>query len=313
MTVAALLGLTVGLGLWLAATAIRPRPTPLGHVLAALHRPATPIPTGPRWTGRLLHGAAAVGIVVPSQALALAGSTPHRWARDKVLATAAGACVPAAAVAALTAVGLDPPAAVWLAAPVGAAVGFVWPDLRLAEQLKARRTGFAHALSAYLDLVNVILAGGGGIETALLAAADAGDGWAFARLRHALERARRLNRPLWTAFDDLGAELGVDELRDLASAIGLAGAHGARIRSSLAVKADTMRAHQIAATEAAAEATTERMNVPTAVLLLGFLLFIVFPAVTAITSVSDAPCPEGTLDCPTTPPVPAGPTLETLP
>ena len=166
----------------------------------------------------------------------------------------------------------------------------ILPDLTLKDKVEERRKGFQYALSAYLDLVNVILAGGAGIETALIAAADAGDGWAFGLLRRELHRAQRINRPLWTAFDDLGAQLGVGELRDLASSLGLAGSQGARVRSSLAVKADTLRARQIAETEATAEATTERMNVPTAVLLLGFLVFIVYPAVTAITGTTNTTC-----------------------
>ena len=89
----------------------------------------------------------------------------------------------------------------------------------------------------------------------------------------------------------------------------LAGAQGARIRASLATKADTLRAHQIAETEAAAEATTERMNLPTAVLLFGFLLFIVFPAVTAITGITDEACPPGSLGCPQPAEQPSGPGL----
>lgn len=87
----------------------------------------------------------------------------------------------------------------------------------------------------------MILAGGGGSETALVAAADAGDGWAFAKLRHALHRAQRVNEPLWTAFDDLG-ELG-------SAIIGLAGAQVARIRVSFAARADMPPPHQIAETE----------------------------------------------------------------
>jgi hypothetical protein len=68
--------------------------------------------------------------------------------------------------------------------------------------------------------------------------------------------------------------------------VSLAGSHGARIRASLAAKADTLRGHQVAETEAAAEAATERMTIPVAVLLLGFLLFIAYPAVSQITSIS---------------------------
>ena len=58
------------------------------------------------------------------------------------------------------------------------------------------------------------------------------------------------------------------------------------IRSSLAAKADTLRGHQVAETEAAAESATERMTIPVAVLLFGFLVFVAYPAVQQITTVS---------------------------
>jgi len=303
MMVPLLLGLACGVGLWVAIVALKPRPVPLGQAIANLHRPTateTPSAGGPV-TGRVLELLTALGVRTPQreQQLALAGITPEAWARDKLIGATGGLAVPLLVWAALTGIGIQVPAAVGLLALAGGIAGFFLPDLKLKEQVVQRRKAFRYALSAYLDLVNVILAGGGGIETALVAAADAGDGWAFARLRHALHRAQRINQPLWTAFDDLGAELGVPELRDLASSIGLAGAQGARIRASLAVKADTLRSHQISETEAAAEATTERMNLPTAVLLLGFLIFIVFPAVTAITGVNTTTCMPGDADCET--------------
>jgi Flp pilus assembly protein TadB len=303
MMVPLLLGLACGVGLWVAAVAARPRPVPLAQALADLDRPpaTNQPPTAGPVLGRLLELLTAIGIRTPAreQQLALAGTTPQVWARDKLVGATGGLAGPLMVWAALTGIGIQVPPAVGLLVVAGGAAGWFLPDLRLKEQVEQRRKAFQYALSAYLDLVNVILAGGGGIETALVAAADAGDGWAFARLRHALHRAQRINQPLWTAFDDLGAELGVPELRDLASSIGLAGAQGARIRASLAVKADTLRSHQIAETEAAAEATTERMNLPTAVLLLGFLVFIVFPAVTAITGVNAGTCIPGGPDCPT--------------
>ena len=303
MTASLLLGLLCGVGLWIAAVALRPRPVPLDRALADLRRPvesADPVSAAPS-PSRLLELLTAAGLRTPQrdQQLALAGITPEAWARDKLIGAAGGLAVPLLVWAALRVVGIQVPAAVGLLALATGVAGWFLPDLRLRDQVEQRRKAFQYALSAYLDLVNVILAGGGGTETALIAAADAGDGWAFAKLRHALHRAQRINQPLWTAFDDLGEELGVAELRDLASSIGLAGAQGARIRASLAVKADTLRSHQIAETEAAAEATTERMNLPTAVLLLGFLIFIVFPAVTAITGVNAGTCIPGQPDCAT--------------
>lgn len=298
MTVALLFGIVAGLGLWMCAVALRPRPVPLAEVLDALERPAGQEDDANRSTLLRLAGAVGARSATVDQRLALAGRTPESWARDKVVGTLGGALVPLLVWATLLSLCLRPPPTVALLAVAGAVGGWLLPDISLREQVDRRRKAFQYALSAYLDLVNVILAGGGGIETGLVAAADAGDGWAFAELRHALHRAQRINQPLWTAFDDLGTTLGVPELRDLASSIGLAGAQGARVRQSLAVKADTLRRHQIAETEAVAEATTERMNLPTAVLLLGFLLFVVFPAVTAITGVGEGACTPGATDCP---------------
>jgi Flp pilus assembly protein TadB len=285
--------------MWLALVALRPAPVPLARVLSEIEEPALMLPAGPggsasSWAVRVVDRLGVRGRRRDQQ-LALAGVPAAIWARDKLLGATVGLAVPLLVWTTLAAVDVALPPVTLLVAGACAVGGFILPDLRLRDQVDARRRGFQYALSAYLDLVNIILAGGGGIETALGAAADAGDGWAFAELRRGLHTAQRINQPLWTAFDDLGARLDVPELRDLASSLGLAGSQGVRIRASLAVKADTLRARQIAQTEAAAEATTERMNIPTAVLLLGFLLFIVFPAVTAITgTTSPTQCLDGT-------------------
>jgi Flp pilus assembly protein TadB len=150
------------------------------------------------------------------------------------------------------------------------------------DRARARRDAFRTALSAYLDLVNVLLAGAAGTETALAAAAEAGDGWAFAQLRATLERSRALRTSAWDAFDELGAELGVVELQELAASIRLAGEQGAKIKTSLASKAASLRVQQLARTEAAAHAASERMAIPNVVLFLGFLIFAGYPALISI-------------------------------
>ncbi len=162
----------------------------------------------------------------------------------------------------------------------------MWPDIRLSEQIDRRRRDFRYSLSAYLDLVTIILAGGGGLETALQTAADLGDGWAFAEIRTALRNARLTNRTVWDVFDELGEELGVPELRDSAL---LAGDQGARIRASLSAKADSMRANQTAAIEAQAEAATEKMLLPVITLVVGMILFIGFGVVQAISTPGAVP------------------------
>jgi Flp pilus assembly protein TadB len=142
-----------------------------------------------------------------------------------------------------------------------------------------RRDGFRHALSAFLDLVVISLAGGAGIEQALTSAAAVGTGPAFARLRGALEAARITRQPPWSHLAALGQALGVSEMEELAASITLAGTEGAKVKTSLAAKAATLRAHQLAAAETQAQAATERMSLPLVLLFAGFLLLVGFPAI----------------------------------
>lgn len=292
----ALLGAGVGLGIWIILRAVRPRPAPLGQALAALDR-RSPVATADvgvasleRHIGRAarrLVGTLGGDLDRLEPDLRVLERTPARHALDKLVGALGGLTVPLLVWAGLGFTGIRLPIAGILGLSAAAAVaGWVLPDHALAEQAERRRKAFRHALSSYLDLVNVIIAGGGGIQTALYTAAEAGDGWAFAAIRRSLDRARLTQRSPWDTFADLSDDLGVPELAELAAAVSLAGTHGARIRSSLAAKADTLRGHQVAETEAAAESATERMTIPVAVLLFGFLVFVAYPAVQQITTVS---------------------------
>lgn len=298
MIVLAAFGAGAGLGAWLSLRSLTPRPTPLSAIQAALGQPGTPAaqPAARSRSTRTAAETAARRILESAgdrpeeraRTLRLAGRTAGQHALEKLVGAAGGVLGMVMIGAGLTLTGIAPPPVVLaVAAAATGAGGYLLPESTLREQAAKRRRAFRHALSSYLDLVNVILAGGGGIETSLHAAADAGDGWAFAAIRQSLDRARLTNRSPWDTFSDLGADLGVEELRELAASVELAGSHGARIRASLAAKADSLRGHQIAETEAAAEAATERMTIPVAVLLFGFLAFIAYPAIHQITTVSN--------------------------
>jgi Flp pilus assembly protein TadB len=139
-----------------------------------------------------------------------------------------------------------------------------------------------HSFSGFLDLVNVLLAGGAGLETALVAAADAGDGPAFESLRAALVKAQTAHRSPWAELHDLGNRLGIDQIIEVAGSLQLAGEHGARVRTSLAARADSLRFRQMTEIEASANAATERMGLPMVMLFVGFLVLIGYPAVTHV-------------------------------
>jgi len=294
-------GAGIGVGVVLCIGALTPRPMPIDSLLAGLARPGQAL-TGDRHradagsdrVGRVARRAIeALGVDFGRYRhdLELVDRSNERHALDKLLGGIAGLLVPNLAGLALTSMGIGLPVGLVAVLSLGTAVvGFLMPDFMLRDEAEKRRRAFRHALSSYLDLVNVLLAGGAGIETALYAAADAGDGWGYQTIRSALRRARLTGQSPWDTFAALADDLGINELAELAANVSLAGSHGARIRASLAAKADTLRGHQVAETEAAAEAATERMTIPVAVLLLGFLLFIAYPAVSQITSVT-APHP----------------------
>jgi Flp pilus assembly protein TadB len=152
----------------------------------------------------------------------------------------------------------------------------------LRNSAQRRRKSFLHAFSSFLDLTNVLLAGGAGTETALLAAADAGDGWAFEQLRNALVRARSSHHSPWVELASLGERFNLVQVVEVAGSVQLAGEHGARIRSSLSAKAESLRHRQMSEIEASANSSTERMGVPMVLLFLAFIVLIGYPAVTLI-------------------------------
>lgn len=171
-----------------------------------------------------------------------------------------------------------------LALPVWSSIvlafaGFVVPWLGVRMSASERRRAFRHALGCFLDLVAVRLAGGAGVESALNLSAANGQGWVFGELRHALAEARLMGEPPWVGLDRLGTELGISELNELAASVTLAGAEGARVRSSIAAKARAIRLRGLADAESAAQAASERMSLPIVLLMVGFVVFLGYPAV----------------------------------
>ena len=296
--VMAFLGAGVGVGVWMLTRALQPRPLPLNQLAAILDRQGVAVNATPNDNEHLTSSQsllANIGTAVMRSLrltekpalvdqLRVLGKSMERHAYEKMLAATAGFALPVLFGTVLLAGGVAASPLILLLVGVAAAVlGFFYPDLPLAEKVEERRRAFRHAFSAYLDLVTILLAGGAGIESALEGAAESGDGWAFAEIRGALRRARLTRRTPWDAFDQLGHELGVNELIELAASVSLAGDHGARVKGSLTAKADALRAAQAAELEAAAETRTEKMIVPVVVMILGLVLFIAFGAVDAIT------------------------------
>lgn len=154
------------------------------------------------------------------------------------------------------------------------------PRRKIHREAEKIRRQLELATAVFLDLVNVLLAGGAGIETSVVAAANAGDGRGFSLIRLAVMRAQSARMSYWDSLAEVGETSGVPTLIEVAHTVRLAGEHGARIRYSLVSKAVALRKRNLAQLEHDEEQRTEKIGLPLVVLFLGFLLLIGYPAFT---------------------------------
>ena len=298
MTGVLMLSAGVGLGLWALAVWLWPPRPALAALVATVRadggtrRPVlAPVDgaTAGGWATRLgrpvIPVLRALGLPRPGLAsdLAITGRSIDTHLADQAALALAGLLLPAVSTG-LAALGGTTPG--WVM-PAGASLafvvaGFLLPELSVRAESARRRAAFRHALSAYLDLVHILLAGGSGVLGALHNAADLSDSWSFRQLRRALTTAELTRVSPWETLGQLGDELQIAELAELGASLSLAGTEGAKVRASLAAKAAALRARATSEAEAAATAANERTAFPTSLMALAFVLFIVYAAMAHI-------------------------------
>lgn len=215
------------------------------------------------------------------QDLALTGGSMEATLGRKLLAFTAGFVVVAGtAVALRVAAGVATPPAVVTAAALVVGAGFAFlPDVEARREASRKRREFRRALAAYLDLVALEMAGSAAPTEALPNAARVGGGWSMALLRETLWRASLSGQDQWDALTELGARIGVPELRDLGALVRLVGRDGARIRQTLTARATTMRRKELAEAEGEAGEKDQSMRLAQILIGFGFIVFLTYPAV----------------------------------
>ncbi|WP_328457570.1 type II secretion system F family protein [Streptomyces sp. NBC_00386] len=220
------------------------------------------------------------GVRVPAVSLALIGQGPGQFMLKKVALAALGLLCPVIATIPwiIAGVGLPfyVPAGVGL---VGAGLLFITPDLAVRDQAKRAREEFAHALSAYLDLVALKRAADAGPAEALEKAAEVGRGWPFLFLQGALRRARLEKIPPYQALSELAAEYDLPVLGDVADIMRGSATDGAAVYKALRARTAALNAELLADQAAEANAASEKMTAPGALLAVLVMLLMAFPAV----------------------------------
>ncbi len=152
----------------------------------------------------------------------------------------------------------------------------------LSSDAAVARKAIRHAVSLYLELAAVALAGGAGPSEAMRLGSRYGHGRGFALISSAIAGAEARRVSPYAALEDLGKRIGVTELIEVGKAMALADEKGAPIRSTLNTKADSVSFRLMNAEESAAESRSVAMSLPSVLMLSGFLLFLMFPFVAAL-------------------------------
>ena len=293
MIAALLSGFLVTAGITLIATGLTPQHHQLDRLVAHLHR--TPLVAA--------HPLDDANPVVVRVGRVVRAVTGHRLDEDPTLArhlrlvqrsldahachlaaaSMVGLCAPWLVAAVLRSVG--GPIGVLVPLWVGLIGGVLGPflvhvDLRTRARLVV--TDLRHQLSAYLDVVSMLLAANHGNEGALTTAAEAGDGRLFVELRRCLYETAAAGRPIATGLEPLGHQLGVPELVDVAATGALATTKGAPVSRALLAKTQSLRNTLSADTGQVALDRSVKLQIP--LVLMGFITIAtgIYPALGAI-------------------------------
>jgi len=152
------------------------------------------------------------------------------------------------------------------------------PSREAREKAEAARAEFRSALASLLDLVALERRARGSVPEALEAASEVASSPPFQLINSRLTLAARAGISPWQALHDLGEELDVNELRNLADIASVA-AEGAAVYQTLLAESRTLRHAELAAQHAAANVASEKLVYPLALLGIGFMLLVFVPAV----------------------------------
>ena len=273
LVAAVAVGLLFGAGVTALAWGVRPPLARLDRQVDAVLAGRAAVVDGPwrRWHDRLAAG-------TPSTALpdlTVLGRTPEEFVVSRLL-WATGGLVIATVVGGLVGVA---PTMLPVAGAAGAIAGWVLAVQVLHDQAaKARRT-LALALAAWTQMAALMIRAGIKDEQAMRRAAAAGDHWTFRMLADAMDRAVANQAELWSGLDDLGHEVDVTEIRQLAAELRLTETAGGTPTEALLARADALRQDELANQLSATKAAQLKQDIVLGALAVVLVVYVIYPTV----------------------------------
>ncbi|MEP7194331.1 MAG: secretion system protein F [Actinomycetota bacterium] len=287
-------GMISAAGLVLGVAALRPGAPRLSLVLAQLNvaAPVAAESTGagqptaarvPWWSRWLPPRAVAFAeryLGARSEDLNILGMSGPELAGRKAALALCGLLAPPVLGAVLLVDGVDVMGLLPALAGVGLGVlGWTAPSRRVAVRAAEAREEFLAALTAFLGLVGLERQARGSPTEALEEASRISGAWPFRMIHAELLRAELAGQQPWDGLRDLGQRVGVAQLANLADIVAAA-ADGAAVFETLLAEARNLRNAELSDQQAQAGVAGERMTLPAIVLAFGFIMLVLYPALT---------------------------------
>lgn len=232
---------------------------------------------------RLENWLAAKNLATPDVDLALIEWTRGRYLLTRLALSAIALLAAPLFVAMVTIGGGHIPYAVPQAASVFLALG-VWygTGVWVKGQAEQRRYEMREALVSFLTILALFKASGEAMSTALQQASKVSDAWTFRRIEARLSASFRAGASPQDGLEQLGKDLGIDELTDVAEITATANLEGAAVFTTLLARADALRNEMQAESEANASADSVRLGIPKALLVMTGVAFMMYPLIVGI-------------------------------
>lgn len=220
------------------------------------------------------------GLRVEPRDLALVETSPvEHHARQAMMGIAGLAIPPILGLVVVTALQLPAPAIVFsIPVSIGLAALLIYAiNLTVTQRATEAREEFARAVATYIELVAAARKRNTSAAESLKKAADVADSWVFRRLQQELQMAQYKNMRPWEAFKRFSKEIGVPELSDLADIMKLAGSEGVSVYEPLRARGRGLRVQLLNDARTKANADSERITMPMALMGLIFMALIAVP------------------------------------
>lgn len=237
---------------------------------------------------RIVRQVEAIGTTVPSSDLEVLNWTEYEWHRRR-LYFVIGSALFGALVTVVARLYVTFP--VLLALPlimaIFGALGLALVESDRTTKAAAARNEIRAALTQFLELTSIMLAGGAGAETALERASLNGYGRGFSLFAREIVRAKedpRLNA--FVALRDLGMRINVSELVDFGNVMILSSENSATIRQALNDKAGLIVLQDHERRRAAANSRNVWMSIPVVGMAGGFIFWLMYAATASLVGIN---------------------------